>query len=495
MIKRSDPLWLVTKVTGQTSNLKEVTDDLDNVDFLPSNVQSSHQEALLYVFEDNEAVIKVIFKGRSPNNETCFQDPQSCAWLVLRSNQFGPKNSNQVHRHQKNNLPTCWPREISHVTNGIIFCVCSILVISVVQFVLKEWQQERKKIQGKKESQRSRGQWWASLQGLPQLCHLRRQKALGRIAMKVRAPGYASCRKNDRTEQPVVDCHKQFIESTYSASYSRWDDDKAWSSQEWKADKSMDDRSGQPVVTSWAKTHESQSSFSHEKTQHVILKRKNLMIERGNPLCTLKEKQGPAIHHWRRRNRIRIVIGIQIILEQGEWSSPEKTKRSSMKHTENDEKHSVIVVNVHVFNIGTSSIHGKELPEHLSIHCEHDRSHTQRNVRHIYEISVWTRWDLWSGNNRLGKPFMEVFVFDRWWKSYQSSTHNGLRIFRFCFMPWKDEREPTIKYCMGRQIGRGSKVHRNTETWTEVMVSQWNSSGIFSQDSPHCSSSTKSKSS
>ena len=35
-------------------------DDLDNVDFIPSNVNSSHQEALLYVFEGNEAVIKMI---------------------------------------------------------------------------------------------------------------------------------------------------------------------------------------------------------------------------------------------------------------------------------------------------------------------------------------------------------------------------------------------------------------------------------------------------
>ena len=41
-------------------------DDLDNVDFISSNVNSSRQEALLYVFEDNEAVIKMIIKGRSP---------------------------------------------------------------------------------------------------------------------------------------------------------------------------------------------------------------------------------------------------------------------------------------------------------------------------------------------------------------------------------------------------------------------------------------------
>ena len=39
---------------------------MDNIDSVSSNVQSSRQEALLYVFEDNEAVIKTIIKGRSP---------------------------------------------------------------------------------------------------------------------------------------------------------------------------------------------------------------------------------------------------------------------------------------------------------------------------------------------------------------------------------------------------------------------------------------------
>ena len=39
---------------------------LNNIVCVPSNVQFSHQEALLYVFEDNEAAIKMIIKGRSP---------------------------------------------------------------------------------------------------------------------------------------------------------------------------------------------------------------------------------------------------------------------------------------------------------------------------------------------------------------------------------------------------------------------------------------------
>ena len=51
----------------------------NNIDCVPSNVHSSHKEALLYVFEDNEAVIKMIIKRRSPTMRHVFQDPQSCA--------------------------------------------------------------------------------------------------------------------------------------------------------------------------------------------------------------------------------------------------------------------------------------------------------------------------------------------------------------------------------------------------------------------------------
>ena len=41
-------------------------DVMKDIDSVPSNVQSARQEALLYIFEDIEAVIKMIIKGRSP---------------------------------------------------------------------------------------------------------------------------------------------------------------------------------------------------------------------------------------------------------------------------------------------------------------------------------------------------------------------------------------------------------------------------------------------
>ena len=38
------------------------------------------------------------------------------------------------------------------------------------------------------------------------------------------------------------------------------------------------------------------------------------------------------------------------------------------------------------------------------------------------------------------------------WTSHQHSTHKSLRILRFCIVSWKDEREFSIKFGMGRQI-------------------------------------------
>ena len=45
--------------------------------------------------------------------------------------------------------------------------------------------------------------------------------------------------------------HEHFMERFSSASYSKWDDDRAWSSQEWKTETTTYDRSGRPDKTSW----------------------------------------------------------------------------------------------------------------------------------------------------------------------------------------------------------------------------------------------------
>ena len=65
-----------SNVNGKNKSHNKI-DVMKDIDAVLSNVQSARQEALLYVFEDNEAVIKMIIKRKKPDNETCFQTPQS----------------------------------------------------------------------------------------------------------------------------------------------------------------------------------------------------------------------------------------------------------------------------------------------------------------------------------------------------------------------------------------------------------------------------------
>ena len=49
-----------------THELQDKNLELSKVDYVSANVTSSQQAAMLYIFEDNEAVIRLIIKGRSP---------------------------------------------------------------------------------------------------------------------------------------------------------------------------------------------------------------------------------------------------------------------------------------------------------------------------------------------------------------------------------------------------------------------------------------------
>ena len=84
-------------VSNKSQRSQGKTNALNNVDCVPSNVQSSHQEALLNVFEDNEAVIKMIIKGRSPTMRHVSRTHRvALDWLFDRIN-FGPQNPIQIH--------------------------------------------------------------------------------------------------------------------------------------------------------------------------------------------------------------------------------------------------------------------------------------------------------------------------------------------------------------------------------------------------------------
>ena len=72
--------------------------DLSNYDHVPSNAKFSRCGAMLYIFEDNEAVIKMIIKGRSPTMRHVSRTQRvAIDWLFDRTD-LDPK----IHK-----TPTC----------------------------------------------------------------------------------------------------------------------------------------------------------------------------------------------------------------------------------------------------------------------------------------------------------------------------------------------------------------------------------------------------
>ena len=65
LVNGEDKHHKLTTVNGEDKHHKSHNkiDVMQDIDSVTSNVQSANREALLYVFEDNEAVIKMILKG------------------------------------------------------------------------------------------------------------------------------------------------------------------------------------------------------------------------------------------------------------------------------------------------------------------------------------------------------------------------------------------------------------------------------------------------
>ena len=61
-------------VNGKDKSHNKI-DVMQDIDSVPSNVQSASQEALLYAFEDNEAVIKNDYERQKSNNDTRLRTP------------------------------------------------------------------------------------------------------------------------------------------------------------------------------------------------------------------------------------------------------------------------------------------------------------------------------------------------------------------------------------------------------------------------------------
>ena len=341
------PVRPVVKVKDQRS--LGITHVLNHIDCVSSNVQFPHQEALLYVFEDNEAVIKMIIKGRSPTVRHVSRTHRvalDCLDPKIQIKYIDTKN-------QLADILTkgCFTRnEWNHLLCLFFFNHFSSTVCS--ETMAKRFHQDSGEERVTAKSRPMMGliarvpsHVSSSTTVSPLKRNYGNQDPWNMNADKEERPGRPDVGSDRKTASDYY--HEQFLESSSSARYSKWDDNHAWSSQEWKTDTAMCERSGRPDVTSWRTTRESQPGFSHEETQHDGTAQSvvNEVIRR--------ERSGrPDVDPQREARPHQFVIGndeaeLELSVESGSFvnrvhDQVRKRQKRISNVTEDGEKHSMI---------------------------------------------------------------------------------------------------------------------------------------------------------
>ena len=127
-----------------------------------------------------------------------------------------------------------------------------------------------------------------------------------------------------------------------SSNYSEWNIDDKWSSQEWKSGDMLGARTGRPVGDKFVIDDDMDSDTATES---------NLSLTSRSFLNRVNDRLRKILDH------------------------------SSEDAVQHNDKRSMILVNVHVFNIGSICIHGKELLGKFTFHQKYrEQSHFETFV-------------------------------------------------------------------------------------------------------------------
>ena len=340
---------------------QRVINDLDNVDFIPSNVQSSHQEALFYVFEDNEAVIKMIIKGRSPTMRHVSRTHRvDLDWLFDRINLDSKIQIKYIDT--KNQLADILTKgNITRDEWNHLLCLFNIRHFSFTDF--PEVMSKRKEKDSGEERFTAKSK---PMMNLVSRCSARNpdvppsgaSQSPEKTRHESQSPLSLQTEKHDRTERPVV--------HAYSSNYSERDVDKIWSSQEWKSDELMDDRTRRPVTAQ----HTDSFIVENDKMNSYTEAESELSLESRSFLHRVNDQ-------------VR-----------------KRQNQSSKDATKDSDKHSLSWRMFMSSTLQASVFMGKNYSDNWQSIKKYRISHNETDVRHVWEIDNRTiRRDFWNGYN------------------------------------------------------------------------------------------------
>ena len=158
----------------------------------------------------------------------------------------------------------------------------------------------------------------------------------------------------------------RLVEDAYSSSYSEWNVDKTWSSQEWKSDELMEVGTGRPVLLA-------------QHTDRFIVENDNMDSDtEAESEMSLKSRS--LLH--RVNDQVR-----------------KRQYKSSKDATTDSDKHSLIWWNVYVFNIASICIHGAEITQTIGIPSKNTEDLTMKQMFDMSEKLVSEQSDEIYGVN------------------------------------------------------------------------------------------------
>ena len=147
-------------------------------------------------------------------------------------------------------------------------------------------------------------------------------------------------------------------------------------------------------------------------------------------------------------------------------------------------------------HIGSICIHGKEL---LRQYFPSENTGKNLSLKQMFEISeqlISEQSDETFGVTQISwesSPWKQLSLVND--EEVISLSHAKVCVFSDSVLCLGKVNQNRTSNAVWEEQLTGSKIHHSSELWTQLAENRWNWSGIFSQDSLHCSSSKKSKSS